>query len=202
MRRIVALCVVIALTSCVSYQKSREYAATGGTLLGGTLLIGTYVTVKSDSIDAKDASQVMVPLMLVGAVIMFAGLVGMRTFEEKPRQPDMPVASPIPMGTPPPGPVDPVGDMRKRNAWSLYQEARVAAYNHDCGKVEKLARQVIEADRATFDGAFSHDAYILACAPQPHDPAKTPPKVPLVPLDPPIPPPPPVDPGPEPAPSP
>ena len=197
--RLIAGVTALALASCTTYKGSRDVARSGGALIGGTLLIGSIVADKDDDVSAGDAARVMIPLVVLGLGIMVLGLVGMGAHKVAGNdKPDPQVVT----EAPPPVVVDPVAEQhateerRRRAAWDMTQQARIAAHKGDCERVAYLAARVIEVDRPTFDNVFARDPFIVKCAPKPA-PAPPPARsIPIPDLNPPIPPQPPPPPPP------
>jgi hypothetical protein len=131
-------------------------------------MVGGYVIDESD-VTFDDAAPTMAFLIVLGALVGLAGIGGMVVHgilpDSEPRA-----------AAPPPAPLpatETEGARRKREAWDLFQQARVSAYGNDCLRVTSLGSQVMLLDRWTYDGYFVRDPYIARCsepAPAPSPP--------------------------------
>jgi hypothetical protein len=195
-RLIATVSALTLVAGCTTYKGSKDTAQVGGGLFMTTLIIGGSIADKSENISGKEAAQVMLPIMAIGAVIALVGLGGMAVHRIGRTNEDVPVKPPpIMQPQPPPYVTVPDDQDRKRRvAWDMTQQARTAAFQNDCQRVAYLAARVVEVDRPTFDNVFSRDPYIIKCAPVNQQPPEPPRAIPIPPLNPQIPPPPPAEP--------
>lgn len=152
-----------ALLGCTSYKNSKDVATVGGAMILGTVVIGGSVVEETD-VTLDEAFPTMAVLIATGALVTLLGLGGMVVHGIIPDDDDEPKAAPLPPAPPPDAAVMVNVEDRRRAAWSVFQDARVAGYRSDCPRVAALAARVAELDRGIYDQYFVRDPYVLRCA--------------------------------------